>query len=252
MKMKYLIGILAIGVVMASCKKKQDDPSPPVEPVENYIRVDVNPFFGADMLYLDSVYSFGNGDLIKFDEIKFYLQDIRNGSNLMVEAGLFDYRARGKKLLEVKGEYSYFNTIDANLGVDSATNHMDPSGFPTSSMLNIMNSNDMHWGWNPGYIFVKVEAKMDTIPNATELFDHTIVYHVGLDANLMQVNFTNATWNAIGNNTHALDLKLDMEAFFAGPTPIDYMTEYTSHAAAGQEIITAKVMNNFKNALTLY
>lgn len=246
---KGLFLTLASSLLVLSCKKKPEDP-PAQDPVDQYIRIDVNPKFGSDILYLDSVYSFQNGDLIKFNEIKFYFENPRNGSTQMVDAALFDYKLRGTKLLEVIGDYTKFTSLQANLGVDSAINHNDPSAFPNNSMLNIMNSNDMHWGWNPGYIFIKVEAKADTIPDATELFDHTIVYHIGLDAYLQELSYTNLNWIATSSTKHQLNFSLDMEAFFNGPFPIDIQTEYTSHSAMGQEALTAKVAANFKSALS--
>ena len=86
------------------------------------------------------------------------MQDIKNVSTQMTDAGLFDFRARGTTLLKVKGNGSDFTNLTANLGVGSSVNHNDPTAFPNSSMLNITNTNDMHWNWSPGYIFVKIEA----------------------------------------------------------------------------------------------
>lgn len=243
-----LVLLLSALVLVLSCKKKQEDP--PVEPVvEKTLLIEVHPVFGTETLYLDSVYSFANGDLIRFDELKFYFENPRNGGTQLIDAGLFDYRARGRKLLETKGNYSSFNSIQANIGIDTSLNHDDPSGFASASMLNIMNSNDMHWGWNPGYIFVKIEAKTDTLVDAVENLNHTIVYHVGLDANLQQVSFTNVNWMAVNSTKHQFNLELDMEAFFNGPQSINIRNEYSSHSAAGQEVLTAKVAGNFKSAL---
>lgn len=244
--------VIALGgllLITLSCNKKPEDPILPPAP-EQMLRIEVHPSFGSQALYLDSVYSFSNGYLIQFNELKFYFENPRNGSVQMTDAGLFDYRQRGYELLEVAGDYTEFSSIQANLGVDSSINHNDPSAFPSTSMLNIMNSNDMHWGWNPGYIFLKVEAKADTIVDATELFDHTIVYHIGLDVNLQQLSFTNVNWQTVSQTKHQFNLGLDMEAFFLGPQPIDIITEYTSHTAPGQEALSAKVAANFKSAIS--
>jgi len=244
-----IIALSGLFFITLSCKKKKDDPVVVPTP-DQTIRIEVHPSFGSQALYIDSVYAFANGDLIKFNEIKFYFENPRNGTVQMTDAGLFDYKLRGYELLDVVGDYTKFSSVQANLGVDSAVNHSDPSAFPSTSMLNIMNSNDMHWGWNPGYIFLKVEAKADTIVDAVELFDHTIVYHIGLDANLQQLSFTNVNWQTVSDTKHQFNLGLDMEAFFLGPQPIDIRTEYTSHSAAGQEVLTAKVAANFKSAIS--
>ncbi|NRA10882.1 MAG: hypothetical protein HRT57_02875 [Crocinitomicaceae bacterium] len=117
-------------------------------------------------------------------------------------------------------------------------------------MLNIANANDMHWGWSPGYIFVKIEAKADTIIDANDIFDHNIVFHVGKDVNLQTLDYTNLNWLALGNDVHELQLELSMSTFLQGTQTIDLKTEFSSHASAGQEVLTLKVMESFKEAIT--
>ena len=110
----------------------------------------------------------------------------------------------------------------------------------------------MHWGWNPGYIFVKIEAKADTIADGNDIFDHNVVFHVGLDANMQTLDYANLNWLALGNDVHELQFGLDLATFLQGSTQsIDLQTEYSSHSAPGQEALTLKVMENFKEALTL-
>lgn len=47
-------------------------------------------------------------------------------------------------------------------------------------------------------------------------------------------------------------MMLDMHEFLsAAGNEIDLKTEYTTHSAAGQEVLTAKAALNFKNALTV-
>ena len=238
--MKQLLivaGMIGGMFVMNSCK---DDPPeqqcpPPVEPT---VKLTVHPKFGALDLYLDSSYTTAEGYGVKFTDIKFYVQDVRNGSTSMIDAGLFDYRERGTLLLETTGEPTDFGSLQANLGVEASINHDDPAGFANSSMLNIANANDMHWGWNPGYIFVKVEAKADTIIDATELFDHNVVFHCGLDANMQTLDFTNLQWQTIGENQSELQFELNMATFLQGSVQsIDLKTEHSSHSMAGQEFL---------------
>lgn len=241
-----LIGILTIGLSVG-CKDK--DPEPEPEPTPAAV-IEVQPLFNGSELFLDSTYTTQEGYLVQFTDIKFYLENVRNGSNLFADAMLFDYRERGKELYCASVNASNFGSISANLGVDSSVNHSDPSSFPTSSWLNISKSNDMHWDWNPGYIFVKIEGKVDTIQDATNLFDHSIVFHCGLDANMQTVQFDNLNWTYIGADSYRLLLDLDMGTFLQGSSQnIDLKTEFTSHSAPGQEAITLKVMQNFKEAL---
>ena len=111
----------------------------------------------------------------------------------------------------------------------------------------------MHWDWNPGYIFVKVEARVDTIPDAVENFDHNVVFHIGGDINRQDLSFTNLQWNTVAANEYQLDLKLDMATFLNdGNQSIDLKAEFQSHTAPGQEALSLKVMQLFKSALSTY
>ena len=249
-RLKVFSVFLGITVTLFSCKdEKGEEPEPPVQ---NMLRLTVQPVYGLETLYLDSVYTTAEGYDVMFTDLKFYMENPHNGSNVIVDAGLFDYRERGTLLLEAAGNFANFTSLSANLGVQSSLNHNDPAAFDNSSMLNIANSNDMHWGWNPGYIFMKVEAKVDTIADGNALFDHNVVFHIGTDPFLQTLDFTNLNWQDQGN-VHVLPLKLDMKTFLQnGPSIIDLKNEYTSHSAAGQEVLSMKVIVNFRDALTLY
>ena len=247
---KAVLLAVCSALVLTSCK---DDEIVTSEPMEgSMLKLTVKPTFGTQDLNLDSTYTTAEGYKVQFTEIKFYIQDVKNGSTTLISDGLFDYRSRGTLLLEASGDPLSFTALQTNLGVDSSTNHDNPSEFPNSSWLNISNSNDMHWGWSPGYIFVKIEAKADTIADGNDVFDHNVVFHVGLDANLQTLDYTNLNWLALGNDVHELQFGLDLAVFLQGSTQsIDLQTEFSSHSAPGQEALTLKVMENFKEALSL-
>ncbi len=244
------LGFLVLGTLFFTACKEEVVPVPQEGPA-HYVKIEVDPMFDTEVLHLDSVYNTQEGYDIKFSEIRFYMEDVRNGSTQLIDAGLFDYRARGTVLFRAEGKGSDFGSLQANLGVGAANNHSDPSAFPSESMLNILNANDMHWNWSPGYIFVKVEAKVDTIPDGTPLFNHNVVLHAGLDPNLQTLSFENLTWTTTGNDD-VLRLKLDMSTFLNGSQVIDVKDEPSTHSAPGQEALTLKVMTNFKEALTVH
>lgn len=231
-------------LLLASCKN--DKAKLPPDPNDTILTLTLQPVFNNNSLYLDSVYTTSEGYLVKFQNLKCYLENVRNGTEVLIDAGLFDYAARGTTVFQTKGDPMKFNSLDANLGVHSDINHNDPTAFPNSSWLNILNANDMHWNWNPGYIFIKVEAKVDTIPDANQLFDHTVMFHVGGDVNLQLLNFTGVNWMKDNDTMYHLPLMLDMSSFLQnGTSIIDLKSEYLSHTNPGEEAISLKVMQNF-------
>ncbi len=246
-KFYYFVWSLLLMIAAVSCK---DDHVDPVETPVEEVKISVQPMFGNEVLYLDSTYTTPEGYDVQFTELKFYMGTPSNNGKQMIDAGLFDYRQSGTFLLKTEGKATDFSSLSAFLGIDSGLNHNDPSAFPNESMLNIAHANDMHWGWNPGYIFMKVEAKVDTIPDGNPLFDHLVVFHIGKDENLQSLSFPGITWSDQGDVSE-LSLKLDMLAFLQnGSSTIDLKNEYTSHTAPGQEILSLKVITNFASAIS--
>lgn len=243
--------LIFLGFTFVSCKN--DKVVGPGDPGQPMISLSINPEFNGQELLLDQTFTTSEGYLIQFIELKCYLEDLKCGDKQLIDAGLFDYRAKGTKVFEAEGIHTDFDSITCNLGVQHTLNHNDPTLFPVNSALNILNANDMHWDWNPGYIFVKVEARVDTLPDAIENFDHNVVFHIGGDVNRQDLKFNNLQWNAISEGVYGLDLKLDMATFLNdGTQSLDLKTEYISHTAPGQEALSLKVMQLFKSALSTY
>jgi len=240
---------LAFVFFFISCKEDKITPVLPVD-TPKQIEVRVQPVFGAQSVEPEQVYTTAEGYDVKFTEIKFYCTTLKNGVHTLVDAALFDWNANGTKFIKVNADKNNFASISGNLGVGAAENHADPSAFAPANPLNIAIANDMHWDWNPGYIFVKVEAKVDTIPDGIPLFDHNVVLHAGKDDVLQTVLFEEVNWVMLNEYLSLFSLKLDMETFLqnAGQN-IDLKTEYSLHSAPGQEALATKVMQNFKAAL---
>ncbi|MFT5778651.1 MAG: hypothetical protein ACI837_001607 [Crocinitomicaceae bacterium] len=247
MNVLRIIGSLGfVALLFTSCKDKKAETQ---EECDGVLRVTVQPTFGGDFLQLDSTYTTVEGYDVQFTDIKFFVEDIRGDAQIL-DAAFFDYRETGTLLFQEIGEPTQVTTLMANLGV-GAVNHDDPSAFPVESVLNINNSGGMHWGWSPGYIFVKVEARIDTIADAIPLFDQSVVFHIGKDINLQTLSFPSFSWIEYGNNSYLASLKLDMSRFLQNSGQnIDLRTENSSHTSGGQEVLSLKVMENFKAAIS--
>jgi hypothetical protein len=242
--------LLIFPLILGACK---DDAVEEPTPISDYLKITLQPVFGSSNLSLNDTITTFEGYKVQFTDVKCYFSSVKNGSNTLIEAGLFDYRENGTFLLKAEGKKVDYNSLTAFLGVDSAINHDDPSAFPTSSPLNIAIANDMHWDWNPGYIFIKVEAKVDTIVDGVNNLDHFVIFHVGTDSFIQTMSFSALNWQTESDHLSVLPLKLDMEKFLQnGAQTIDLKTEHTSHSAAGQESLSLKVIQNFKDAISTY
>ena len=214
----------------------------------NILKIDVQPFFGSESLYLDSVYNCPEGYDVKFTDISFFVGGMHNQSDTLFNAALFDFRENGTALYEGEGDYLSYTSLHGVIGVDSMSNHSDPSAFENNSALNISNAGLMHWSWNTGYIFAKIEGKVDTLGSGA--FNHNFSFHIGTDDFLKAVSFEDLLWIETGTNKHELNWSLDLLAFISGNgNPIDLKDEFLTHSAANQLVLTEKVAENFSNAL---
>lgn len=245
---KWLTLLMVTTIVLSACKK--DQPEDCSTDTGEVVKVTVQPMYGSETLYLDSVYTTAEGYDVQFTEIKFLAHKI-SGTSQIKDAAFYDFRTTGTTMFQTNAEIENLTNLTMFLGVDGDDNHADPAAFPNESVLNISNSGGMHWGWNPGYIFLKVEGKVDTIPDGNPLFDRSFVFHIGKDENLKTLTFNNANWQTQSDNSRLLALKLDMQKFLQNGTEvIDLKTEYTSHTAPGQEQLSEKVIQNFKDAIS--
>lgn len=75
----------------------------------------------------------------------------------------------------------HYTQIRFSVGIDSVTNHADPSTYPATSPL-ALQVPSMHWSWSTGYIFFKLEGLVDTSATKTGPVDAPWLIHLGTDA----------------------------------------------------------------------
>ena len=249
---KYSIGIFSVFILLLSCKKK--DPQP--QPVDNYLKITVQPTYsnaGQQNVQLDSVYTTPEGYKVKFTDVKFYVTKLKNGNSNLLESAFFDFSETGLLLARTKGDFAKYSSLQGYIGVDSVLNHSDPSAFPNDSPLNISNAGPMHWGWNPGYIFINLEGKVDTIPDGVNNLDHSFSFHIGTDLYRRDFYFPTVNWQTVSATEKVFPLKLDLWKFLHNPlSTIDLKTEFLTHTASGQQALTVKVTTNFQQSLIAY
>lgn len=251
MKHFSILALLAF-MGLFSCKKDKT-PSDDEEVPQVQASLKMKPVFGPTDMVLDSVYTMSNGFQIKFTELKAYFTDIKSSDGTTLRnAALFNFSETGTLVFQADQVVANPSSIQFGIGVPQSINHNDPSTFPTSNPLNIAIANDMHWDWNPGYIFFKVEAKVDTIVDGVTNCDHNLVYHVGTDAYFTGKTITNLNWSAVSSSLNQAWLKIDLKNFFENSiSPIDVKTEFTTHSMMPQQsAITEKARQNFAASIS--
>ena len=54
------------------------------------LRINVNASFGSQDFFLDSIYQTDEGHLVKFTDLKFFITDLKNGTDTLIDAALYD------------------------------------------------------------------------------------------------------------------------------------------------------------------
>lgn len=111
------------------------------------------------------VYSAPNGVKYKLKRLQYYISDVSithdggeitklNKVYLLVDPKTINYYLGDFEINTVEN-------IDFKIGVDSLTNHGDPSLYPSGHPLAPQNPS-MHWGWASGYRFAAIEGDSDS------------------------------------------------------------------------------------------
>jgi hypothetical protein len=251
-KFKFLgaskrIAYLAMGVfVMFACKPKTEDPLP--EP-ETVLEAKLQLVYNGVNINLDQTLFTQEGYPFQLKEVKIILTQMKNGERNFLDASLMDMALKGNTLFSGVGLPSDFANLNGAIGVVQPWNNADPISFPTTSPLYLTNVNDMHWGWNPGYIFYKIEGLFSTNPDAINLTD-VFTYHIGLNQYRKTFEFNNIEWIKVSDHLYRMTVYLHLDDLFDGPGgTIDLAVEPFTHTTPDKAELNEKVATNFAHAL---
>lgn len=244
--------IAVLFVVMSfisACKEKPVAPNE--QPSSPKIELTLEPYFDATPIAsTETIFTTEEGYQLKLREFKIIFTSIKNGNKIVSDAAMYSFE-NGKSFLKVDGTSEGLGNLNLSVGVDESLNHSDPSAFPNSHPLNILNASDMHWSWNPGYIFFKIEMIADTLADGITDFNHIVSYHVGKDEAFRNIALTNLNWVNSGTLTEQLRLKVDFKKILRnGSSIVDIKTESVTHSAPDEMPLTLKLATNFQSAIS--
>ncbi len=201
---------------------------------------------GADFAS-DQVYQI-NGTAVKFNVLRFYMSEMglvdASGDQLKVETyilaqpGQQDYDA-GQVLPQTYSAFGF------SLGIDSLTNHADPTQYGSSNPL-APQSPSMHWSWASGYIFVRIDGIYDGdgdgIPDPGNGFE----VHLGTDAFLADMEFSGSFGSDDAEQIN-IGIAFDPLVLFDG---VDFPAVNTTHTMDNMPM-AMQVRNNIPQAFSM-
>jgi len=169
-----------------------------------------------------------NGTAVKFSIANFYV----GGIELMPEEG-DPIAVDGKYLLvtptagmqEVTNvNTGHYHMAKFFVGVDPETNSQTEDDFTSRDADDPLSIQfpAMHWNWNSGYRFMRIDGKVDT--DGDGQMDESLAFHLGTDPMLQEVQYT--VHKDVEKGENMLHFEFDLARLFEG---IDLSVDYTTH-----------------------
>ncbi len=235
--------LLAAFASLTSCQKDKED--------FYNLELEIDYKVGSADFSYDQVYTI-NGIAVKFSLFQVYL------SGLKVEDHDGNHKHFEEKYLLVKPTQKdymlgsinkafgdHVHDLKFNVGIDAATNSQTTETFTSRNANDPLAAQNpaMHWSWNSGYIFIKIEGEVDTDGDGSP--DTAAQWHVGLNEMLRPVSIEAHSDMKKGDNH--IHLKLDVAKVFTG---IDMTTEISTHSMGANKPIAVKVADNIATAFS--
>lgn len=235
--------------IFSACKDKNE---PIVEQPVTVPSSEIHliPQFNGENIALDEVFTSDEGYDIKISNFQILGTSLGHGTNEFASAFLFNWPSGSTRMSMVSSDYTSYDSIRFNIGVPETINHADPTLPSSNSPLNISNAAGMHWGWNPGYIFVKVEGKIDTLNDGVANFDKSFSFHLGGDSLFRLTPTYKLSWMESSSKQFTSNLYFDFSLFFDEPNdPLNIKIDSYTHSSPAQEELNKRLMGKVVRAI---
>lgn len=211
-----------------------------------------------NLLLRNSKFTPGNGSKVNIETLKFYLSNLTlikedNSEVLLKDVAFIDFEnnhtsnTSNGETITIETEAGKYKGIKLGFGVDNTKNNADPSVYKEEEPLSIYKG--MHWSWNTGYIFMKLEGKFDADTTAN-ILSQDYLFHTGLN-NLYTTSTFNKTFQLNGAETTVINFNVDaVKMFHTTNSSIDLSTESFTHTT-GNVPLAEKVRDLFIQAISI-
>lgn len=211
---KISLTVLAIALVAFSCKKppEEEPPTDNTTDLQDEFKMSVTSMWGDESFAYDTEYAV-DGIPVKFQDLRLLLSEFHLFSDGTEEqimensAALIDAGLEGEFTIRDL-ELTHIHDMECLLGLDSLTNHADPTLAESP-----LNDATMHWGWAPeeGYKFIRIEGTRDLIGDGTFT---PFAIHAATDELKRELEFD--VHQDVENDAIVASLTIDFEQFFSG------------------------------------
>lgn len=195
----------------------------------------MNHFLDSSPFQFDASATNNIGQQFDLDRVQYYISEIKlvhDGGQITDVPSTWLLVDAGSPVNKLLGNFSITNleAIKFAVGVEAATNHLDPSTYPMTHPL-APQAPSMHWGWTSGYRFAALEG------NSGSGFSQTFELH-----GLGDQNYFPITLNTAGQDNNG-DLNIVINADYKGALQdINVASGPVSHGESGE---AKKMLQNF-------
>lgn len=238
--------ISTLSISLFSCKKSTEEVAPAIA-ASQPLSLNITNLANSKGIDFTNTFTTPNGERYNISSFRYYVSKIR-----LVKQDGSEYAIAGKYLLVNPSTPTYalgnvptgdYKSIKFGIGIDSLTNHSDPTIHQISNPLAIQ-SPGIHWSWKSGYIFLMLEGSCDTTEAKNDVqtygqFSKPLTFHIGTDMMYREVvlssNFT------VGEGGKELKLEANLDAFFKN---IDLKKENVTHSMGAGAALAKKAADN--------
>ena len=223
-----LLGLLAAGCSDSGTQPSTGDPAG-TDTARVMMSFNLETVAGATSFALDSTMTSPGSVPFKVSKFRFFVSQFAlidasskavpvtmvdpAGKPMKYDLTLVDYENPASTTLRVLAPKGSYSGLSFSVGVPvvgskgDSLNHADAS--QQTAPLDV--DNDMYWGWNPGYIFLKIEGKAQIKGEWQSFF-----YHVGNDPRMAHVAINAPV--TVGATGTAGTLRVDINKLFVTPS----------------------------------
>lgn len=241
----FCFALLSATLLFTACDN--DDEDPQIEDGTASMMFEYK--VGEESLDLSKVYEI-NGTAVQFSLANFYVGGITfkpeegtdetpvsvDGKYLLVSP-----EAGAQEVATLKA--GHWHEVEFFIGVGPEENSQTEEDFTSRDADDPLALQDppMHWNWNSGYRFVRIDGMVDTDGDSTP--DANMEFHLGTDQMRTELSYVIHKDIVEGNNM--VHFKFDLEKAFEN---IDLSTEYVTHTGDHLEL-AKKLQGNLANAI---
>ncbi len=244
------VALMAASSVFTGCKDDEDETPTPTPNTEQKLSFHLHSMVGTSAASYGVEYLHTSGRKFNIADFRYYISNIvlikNDGSQLPLTGKviLVNPATNEYELSQVPvGSYKGFTFM---LGLDSAANHSDPTTYPASNPLSIQ-SPGIHWDWNSGYIFMKVEGNVDTTLAANGPLDFQYFYHIGMDDFRRTIDFSTSAFTVVSGSNYEIGIEFDLLEMLNN---VDMRTENETHTMNNMPL-AMKIADNWQDAFEL-